>query len=316
MLCISILIASSILIFLSCKKQGSSDSAINGVYIVPLSGSSVSENRTLLYSTTPYKFPLSTAISSPVAANVDITIAIDNSLVSAYNSAQKTTYAVMPTGSYSLEATNLTIPKDGIASNQTNLVVKANMLTTDVTYLLPVKVATVSSSSITLNSAVGTKYYIIRTPTPIIGNLSDGKSSYWKNPSASFNAQRGNDGNTNGDWTAGSVCESGAGAEQYWEVNLGAVSPRIDDIKIWNRTDCCDDRTIKFYVFISEVPFTGTTVAESLAQPGVYSYYNDGKAGRPTQIAPGVSGRYIRLQNTGSTSLTLAELTEIGRAHV
>lgn len=312
MLSMGILIVFSILIFLSCKKQATSEK-LNGVYIVPLSGSSATENLTVLsYVTTPFKFPVAAAIPRPVAAAVDVTIAVDNSLIAAYNTAQKTTYAVMPAGSYTLDATNLTIPKDGIASNQTNLAIKANMLTTDVSYLLPVKVASVSSSSITLNAAIATKYFIVRAPTPIIGNLSDGKTSYWKNPSASFNAGRGNDGNTNGDWTAGSVCESGAGTEQYWEVDLGAISPRIDNVKIWNRTDCCDDRTIKFYVFISNVPFTGTTVASSLAQPGVYSYYNDGKAGRPTEILPNVSGRYIRLQNTGSTSLTLAELTAIG----
>ena len=219
----------------------------------------------------------------------------------------------MPEGSYSLEASSLTIPRDSIASQQTNLVIKAGMLNLDTDYLLPVKVASVSVSDITLNPAIATKYYIFRAPTPNIGNLSDKKTSYWKNPSASFNAGRGNDGNTNGDWGGGSVCESGAGAEQYWEVDLGAVSPRIDDVKIWNRTDCCDDRTINFYVFISDAPFKGTSVTELLAQPGVVkSFYIPGKAGRPTQILPNVSGRYIRLQNTGGQSLTLAELTATG----
>lgn len=311
MLRISIFILSSIIIFLSCKKE-TSDQSQNGIYLAPVSSSSVTDNLTLLFATTPYKFPLSAAILSPASTNVEVTIAVDNDMVATYNTAQKTNYLVMPAGSYSLEATNLTIPEDGIASNQTNIVIKSNLLTADVSYLLPVKVASVSSGDITLNSAFATKYYIVRSPTPVIANLSDGKTSYWKNPSASFNASRGNDGNTNGDWTAGSVCESGAGAEQYWEVDLGAVSPRIDEVRIWNRTDCCDDRTAKFYVFISNVPFTGVTVEASLAQPGVYKYYNDGKAGRPTTILPAVSGRYIRLQNTTTASLTLAELTAIG----
>ncbi|WP_316815314.1 BT_3987 domain-containing protein [Pedobacter nyackensis] len=309
--CLGVLIVSSILIFFSCKKQTNSKK-LNGIYIVPLSGASTSENKTLLYSTTPYKFALAAAISSAIGTDVDLNIAVDNSLVSTFNKAQKTTYAVMPEGSYSLEATSLKINKDQIASNQTNLVVKSNLLTNDVSYLLPVKVSSVSSNEITLNSAIATKYYIIRTPTPIIGNLSDGKNSYWKNPDESYNPFRGNDGNTDGEWGNASVCESGAGLEQYWEVDLGGVSPRIDDVKIWNRTDCCDDRTAKFYLFISDVPFTGKTVAASLAQPGVYNYYNDGKAGLPTVVLPKVSGRYIRLQNTTSASLTLAELTATG----
>jgi hypothetical protein len=240
---------------------------------------------------------------------VDVTIAVDNSKVDTYNSEQKTKYAVMPEGSYSLEATSLKIRKDSIASNKTNLIVKSEMLTPDVSYLLPVTVESVSTNSITLNSAIGTKYYIIRSPTPVIGNLSDGKVS---SMSKGNNPQRGNDGNTNGNWTAGSVCETGAGNEEFWQVDLGAVSPRIDEVKIWNRTDCCDDRTAKFYVFVSNVPFTGVTVASTLAQPGVYKYYHDGKAGAPTIVLPNVSGRYIRLQNTTTASLTLAELTAIG----
>jgi hypothetical protein len=313
MLTMSVIIVSSILIIVSCKKQiTGADAKLNGIYIVPLSGSSAVENQVLVYSTTPNTYALGTAISSPLTADANVTIAVDNSLVSTYNSAQNTKYAIMPTGSYSLAATSLTIPKNSIASNQTNLIIQSSMLSPDVSYLLPVKVASVSASGITLNSAIATKYYIIRSPTPVIANLSDGKNSYWKNPSASYNPFRGNDGNTDGDWAHGSVCESGAGTEQYWEVDLGAVSPRIDTVRIWNRTDCCDTRTAQFYVFISSVPFTGTSVAATLAQPGVYQYYQDAPAGRPTLILPRIPGRYIRLQNTTTMSLTLAELTAIG----
>lgn len=305
---IGLLLAAPILILLSCKKQITAES-LNGIYIVPLTNNSASENKTLLYSTTPVKFALGTAISSPATTDLEVTIAVDNSMINAYNAAQNTKYATMPDGSYALEATELTILKDGIASNETKLVIKSDLLTPDVSYLLPIKVVSVSNSSITLNSAIGTKYFIIRTPTPVIGNLSDGKIS---SMSKGFNPQRGNDGNPDGDWSKGSVCETGAGNEEFWQVDLGAISPRIDDVKIWNRTDCCDDRTAKFYVFISNEPFNGTTVAAALAQPGVYKYYNDGKAGAPTTITPGVSGRYIRLQNTTTASLTLAELRATG----
>ena len=288
------------------------DNVGNAIFIVP-TGKEAYESKVLLsFVTTPYKFPVAVTVIDPVAANTDVTIALDNNLVAAYNTSHNTTYSVLPVGSYSLEATNLTIPMDGIASQQTNLVIKANLLKLDTDYLLPVKVATVSATDITLDPVMATKYYIFRAPTPNKGVLSVGKPSSWKNPSASFNQARGNDGNTNGEWGGGSVCESGAGAEQYWQVDLQAVSPLIETVDIWNRTDCCDDRTINFYVFISDVPFTGTSVAESLAQPGVKSFYTAGKAGRPTTIATNVSGRYIRLQNTGGQSLTLAELTATG----
>lgn len=60
------------------------------------------------------------------------------------------------------------------------------------------------------------------------------------------------------------------------------------------------------------MPFTGTIVAASLAQPGVTAIYTPGKAAIPETILPTVSGRYIRVQNTGSTSLTLAEVIATG----
>jgi hypothetical protein len=283
----------------------------NAIFIVP-SGKVAIESKVLLsFVTTPYKFPVAVAVIAPVAATTDVTIALDNSLVATYNTTNKTNYAILPVDSYTLEATSLTIPKDSIASQQTNLVVKAGMLELDTDYLLPVKVASVSTSDIVINPAMATKYYIFRAPTPNKGVLSVGKPSK-KNGGSGSPAARGNDGNTDGNWNNSSVCETGAVTEGYWEVDLQAVSPLIETVDIWNRTDCCDDRTINFYVFISEVPFTGTSVAEALAQPGVKSFYTAGKAGRPTKIATNVAGRYIRLQNTGGTSLTLAELTATG----
>ena len=152
----------------------------NAIFIVP-SGKVATESKVLLsFVTTPYKFPVAVAVIAPVAANADVTIALDNSLVAAYNTAHNTTYSIMPEGSYSLEATSLTIPMDGIASQQTNLVIKAGMLKLDTDYLLPVKVASVSASDITLDPAMATKYYIFRAPTPNKGVLSVGKPSLGK----------------------------------------------------------------------------------------------------------------------------------------
>jgi hypothetical protein len=299
-------------IFIACNEDGiTNKGGENAVLIVP-SAKEATEAKTLLSYVNDYQFPVAVATIAPVMTNTDVTIAIDSDQVAAFNTTHNTNYSVMPEGSYSLEATSFTILKDSVASEQSKILVDATKLQENTDYLLPVKVASVSESSITINPAMATKYYIFRAPTPVLADLSTGKASRFKSGEAWRNPQRGNDGNTSGEWGDGSVCESGAGAEQYWEVDLGSVSPRIDNVKIWNRTDCCDERTIDFYVFISEVPFTGSSVGESLAQPGVKAFYTAGKAGRPTQILPNVAGRYIRLQNTGGQSLTLAELTAIG----
>jgi len=68
-------------------------------------------------------------------------------------------------------------------------------------------------------------------------------------------ASKGNDGNTNGDWSAGSVLHSGlAGANEWWEIDLGALYT-LSKIKIYNRTDCCWDRLSNMYVMASDTPF-------------------------------------------------------------
>lgn len=293
----------------SCEKDGEHQQKQNAVYIAPVSNVSIAESKTLLFSTVPIGFEISAAITSAEKDDIKVTLEINNDLVSTFNSLNHTNYQVMPGGSFSLEAEEVTIPSASMASAKTNVIVNTSLLEFDKQYLLPVAVASVSSPAVVNNQALSTKYFIVTVPTPVVGNLSDGKSSRL---SQGANPGRGNDGNTDGDWTHGSVCETGAGNEEYWEVDLGAISPRIDTVRIWNRTDCCSERTSKFYVFISDVPFSGESVSSSLDQAGVYKYYQEEKVGLPTIIFPNVSGRYIRLQNTTTESLTLAELTAIG----
>jgi hypothetical protein len=49
-------------------------------------------------------------------------------------------------------------------------------------------------------------------------------------------AKRANDGNTNGDYNANSVCHTGTEDNAWWEVDLGKTVP-IEKVVIWNRTD-------------------------------------------------------------------------------
>ena len=54
-------------------------------------------------------------------------------------------------------------------------------------------------------------------------------------------ASRGIDGNTSGHWPDGSVTHTANQTAPWWEVDLGATYD-IDEIWIWNRTDCCSER--------------------------------------------------------------------------
>ena len=125
-------------------------------------------------------------------------------------------------------------------------------------------------------------------------------------------ASRANDGNTNGDfWSANSVSLTNWAANSWWEVDLQNVS-QIDEINLWNRTDCCENLFANFYIFVSNTPFTSTNLNTTLNQSGVSSYLVSGTAGTPTTQAINTTGRYVRVQLTGTAYLAIAEVEVIG----
>ncbi|MBI9040830.1 PA14 domain-containing protein [Lutibacter sp.] len=68
-------------------------------------------------------------------------------------------------------------------------------------------------------------------------------------------ASKGNDNNTNGNWSAGSILHSnGTNTNDWWEIDLGALYT-LSHINIYNRTDCCSDRLSNMYVMASDTPF-------------------------------------------------------------
>eukprot|EP00592_Proboscia_alata_P029000 CAMPEP_0194442526 /NCGR_PEP_ID=MMETSP0176-20130528/126179_1 /TAXON_ID=216777 /ORGANISM="Proboscia alata, Strain PI-D3" /LENGTH=974 /DNA_ID=CAMNT_0039268633 /DNA_START=53 /DNA_END=2976 /DNA_ORIENTATION=- len=60
-------------------------------------------------------------------------------------------------------------------------------------------------------------------------------------------ASRANDGNTNGIWQGNSVTHSGNEREAWWKVDLQESFP-IHTVKLYTRTDCCQDRLQHFQV--------------------------------------------------------------------
>lgn len=95
--------------------------------------------------------------------------------------------------------------------------------------------------------------------------------------------------------------------QPWWQVDTGQSYP-IDQIALYNRSDCCADRLADYYVFVSDEPFASTSVADTLAQPGVWSSHQTAQAGRPTVIDVGRTGRYVRVQLAGSNQLALDEV--------
>ena len=115
-------------------------------------------------------------------------------------------------------------------------------------------------------------------------------------------ASRGNDGNTNGNFGGNSVTHTdGSSTEGWWEVDLGTSRP-VDQIVVWNRTDCCGERLNNFSV-----------TAYNAANAVVWTESFGGQAGVSQAFSPtaGLFANRIRVShNPGNPegSLSLAEV--------
>lgn len=122
-----------------------------------------------------------------------------------------------------------------------------------------------------------------------------------------WGADKAIDGNRSGDVTADSLTQTFSEPEAWWELDLGSEA-NIEEVVLWNRTDCCAARLSNFEVFVSSDPFTSTSLAATQAQPGVTGY-PIATLGSPSITIPvNRAGRYIRVQLTGTEILTLAEV--------
>lgn len=123
------------------------------------------------------------------------------------------------------------------------------------------------------------------------------------------------DGNTNGNFGAASTTHTENTFQPWWQVDLGA-SQTLDNIRLWNRTDCCGDRLSNFYVLVSDQPFVSTNLTTTINQAGVSAYYTPGQAGVSYTINVGRTGRYVRVQLAGTNFLSLAEVEIFGSGKI
>lgn len=144
-------------------------------------------------------------------------------------------------------------------------------------------------------------------------NLAVGKSATQSSTGANAPAPRAVDGNTDGNYFNGSVTHTNYDANAWWQVDLGAIHS-LDQVNVWNRTDCCPERLSNFYVLVSDLQFTSTDLTTTLNQPGVSSYYVTGTAGSPSQVSITGSGRYVRVQLASTNYLSMSELEVWGHA--
>jgi len=140
-----------------------------------------------------------------------------------------------------------------------------------------------------------------------IENIALGKptaqSSTYSSISPSPNAV---DGNTNGAFNSGSVTATQYSNQPWWEVDVEEVA-FIDEIVLYN-SNCCAQMLSNFYILISDTPFSSTNLSNTLGQSNVSSYYYAGQLPASHTFDIGTSGRYIRVQLSGTNYLLLAEV--------
>lgn len=127
-------------------------------------------------------------------------------------------------------------------------------------------------------------------------------------------ANRANDGDINGRSDAGSIMHTEGDNQAYWEVDLGK-NYLIEHVKLFNRTDCCQDRLNNFNIWVtSKLKEDMTTLVGPFAE-------NEKKFDGPSKSFTNKKiGRYVRIELNDRNYLNLAEVqvygTEAGEAIV
>ncbi|WP_010522803.1 galactose-binding domain-containing protein [Aquimarina agarivorans] len=149
----------------------------------------------------------------------------------------------------------------------------------------------------------------VASPTPVNNenaiNLALNGTATQSSTLRTINASFANDGNT----TNFSHTENNGAA--WWEIDLGSIN-NISHINVWNREDCCRNRLQQYQIFVSDVPFVSTDIVATANQTGNGVYFQDGIAQRPTRQNIGRTGRYVRIQLSGTNFLNIAEIEVFG----
>jgi len=112
------------------------------------------------------------------------------------------------------------------------------------------------------------------------------------------------DGNTDGDWSHGSVTHTANTDDPpVWEVDLGQTN-LIGEVRVWFRTDCCQSRNDDFTLYVLDANHAKVLSRKYPGRPPGNVAYN---------FAPAVVGRYVRIEGqtprtTSDGYLALAEV--------
>ncbi len=141
-------------------------------------------------------------------------------------------------------------------------------------------------------------------------NVAPGGTAFQSTTANGGDASRAIDGNTNGDYGAGSVTHTDpADAAPYWQVDLGREI-ELSRIVLWNRTGCCPERLTAFRISILDGNGTEVEGDDFFTD---LSFPDTTLAGFEWTIPVPVLSQTVRVDRLGPdiTGLTILSLAEV-----
>jgi len=278
----------SVLILVGCKKD-KQENSVKGIYIVPTSRAA-SETYNINFSSTPQLISYAAGLPQSASANVQVSFSVDAGLITAFNSANKTTYSTLPAASVKLETGSTTISSGKIVSSKDNIVINSLLLNPDITYLLPVKISSVSGGDISLNSSIPVKYFVIKVKSPYEGNYT---SNGWFYHPSSARAING---------LAKSLTKTGAFSVSVDLGDLGASGYKA----ILTVDPATNNITISDAPAAAGTPYTMFTSGLPTTDPG-YTAAWTGSANCNNKYDPATKTFYVRYGYMGSGGWRITE---------
>ena len=101
--------------------------------------------------------------------------------------------------------------------------------------------------------------------------------------------------------------------QPWWQVDLGSQA-EINQVNIYNRSDCCQSRLNDFQILASPNSFpVGASLSDLLSDPQISRHHFAGNAGQIESIPFLANARYVRIQMQGSNeTLHMAEVEVMG----
>lgn len=217
-------------------------------------------------------------------------IAVDNSLVSSYNSTNNTSYLQLPEGSFSLDKTSVTIENGSRISDPIVVTIEAQKINFEHEYLLPVTIQSVTEGKVPLNEELRTVYYVVK------GKEYDWEKKSWK--VITYRSQWNDDwavskifdGDKNSTWHSDPFNEEINGMPQWFVVDMKKVRPAIRGFLIWQRQDDHGMEPKHVVFSVSEDNENWTVVLEETNLSNDYSKELDYRTTNP------VPGRYLKVE--------------------